>query len=173
MEGNLPNKKPSSQRKLTTLLKWWCDMVWRLPGHCQSDLTFKKRCVQKSSAIYTPDVEQLAPFQAMTVGRWSFPFGVAYFQGLLLLKFQGVYPGSPFGPNCLKNYVSPWKVMGSIPVRNQPPNSLLQMDFRGFFIDFYDFHISYCKPPASQKERWSYVCTCWTFFGESSFSQIR
>lgn len=39
------------------------------------------------------------------------------------------------------------------------------MDFRRFFIDFYDFHISYCKPPASQKERWSYVCTCWTFFG--------
>lgn len=39
------------------------------------------------------------------------------------------------------------------------------MDFRGFFIDFYDYHISYCKPPASQKERWSYVCTCWTFFG--------
>ena len=82
-------------------------------------------------------------------GWKSFPFGVAYFQGLLLLKFQGVYPGSPFGPNCLKNSVSPWKLMGSIPVRNQLPNYLVQIDFRGFFIDFYDstFHIASPQRP--------------------------
>lgn len=64
--------------------------------------------------------------------------------------------------------MSPWKLMGSIPVRNQPP----KMDFRGFFIDFYDFHISYCKPPGSPKKNGGVMCAHLSHFGHFLVSHL-